>query len=281
MSPMKILTVDFKAKEAPEQLADSLNTTGFAIISHHPIPLELTNKVYQEWTQFFESKQKHDYTFNPETQSGYFPFQSENAKDSPVKDLKEFYHLYPQEKLPPNFSKATIELRDHLLGLGQQLLRWIDLQTPPEIRARFSMPLDQMIEGSKKNLFRIIHYPPLTGSEQDGAIRAAAHEDINLITLLPASTAMGLQVRNRDGDWFEVPGGFGDIVVNVGDMLQMASEGYYRSTTHQVINPSGPETQKPRYSMPLFLHPHPEVRLSETHTADQYLRERLAEIGLA
>jgi isopenicillin N synthase-like dioxygenase len=137
-----------------------------------------------------------------------------------------------------------------------------------------------MVTNSDKNLFRIIHYPPLTGSEQPGAIRAAAHEDINIITLLPASTAMGLQVKDNAGGWHDVPGNWGDIVINVGDMLQMASQNFYRSTTHRVVNPEGEAAKQPRYSMPLFLHPKPEVVLSETHTAQSYLDERLREIGL-
>lgn len=277
---MDIQTVNFQSKSAPKDLARSFHDTGFAVISNHQIPKSLIESVYQDWGLFFSDESKFDYKFDPKTQAGYFPFRSENAKDHQQKDLKEFFHLYPGHSLPQKMSTSTLELRDKLLQLGLHLLRWLDTETPNEFRSHFSMPLDQMVEACEKNLFRIIHYPPLTGSEEVGAIRAAAHEDIDLLTLLPASTAMGLEVKDSKGNWIAVPGGFGDIVVNVGDMLQMASQGYYRSTTHQVVNPSGEEAKKPRYSMPLFLHPHPHVRLSPTHTAEDYLNERLAEIGL-
>ena len=111
-------------------------------------------------------------------------------------------------------------------------------------------------------------------------MRSSAHEDINLLTLLPAGTAPGLQVKDRAGAWHDVACDPSAVIVNSGDMLQMASGGYFRSTTHRVTNPTGAMRATSRYSMPLFLHPRPEVRLSATHTADDYLDERLAEIGL-
>ena len=164
--------------------------------------------------------------------------------------------------------------------MGTQLLRWLDEHTPEEISRRFTIPLSRMIENSQDTLLRTIHYPPLTGSEEEGAVRAASHEDINLITLLPAATAPGLQVRDTTGHWHDVPCDPGTIVVNSGDMLKEASQGYYPSTSHQVINPRGPEARSSRYSMPLFLHARSDVRLSDRYTAGTYLRERLTQIGL-
>ena len=111
-------------------------------------------------------------------------------------------------------------------------------------------------------------------------MRAAAHEDINLITLLPAATAMGLELLDTAGQWQSVICERNDIVVNVGDMLELASQGYYRSATHRVVNPEGTASQQSRLSMPLFLHPRPEVVLAPDKTARQYLQERLREIGL-
>jgi len=278
---MKVLKADFRSPGGPADFVESCQNTGFAVVTNHPISEKLIEEVYQDWIRFFGSELKHRYQFDQKTQSGYFPFRSENAKGSPKKDLKEFYHFYADKSLPPELGDKTQILRDQLLDLGFKLLSWLDERSPEKIRNQFSMPLAKMAKGSSKNLFRIIHYPPLSGKEEEGAIRAAAHEDINLITLLPASTAMGLQVLDLHGNWHDVPGSFGDIVVNVGDMLQMASQNFYRSTTHRVVNPSGEEASKPRYSMPLFVHPHPEVALSESHTADSYLKERLREIGLA
>ena len=127
-------------------------------------------------------------------------------------------------------------------------------------------------------ILRIIHYPPLMGKENPSASRAGAHEDINLITLLVAGSESGLQVLSNDGDWVDVSTSPEYIVVNIGDMLQECSDGYYPSTTHRVINPSIQNTS--RYSMPFFVHARDEVQLSEKYTAKLYLEERLREIGL-
>ena len=137
-----------------------------------------------------------------------------------------------------------------------------------------------MITDSKTNLLRIIHYPPLDGNEEDGAIRGSAHEDINLITLLVSGTEPGLQVQDTDGNWHDVSCDPGCLAINAGDMLQEASGGYFPSTTHQVINPDNEIKNKSRLSMPLFLHPRDEVILSKKYTAKEYLDERLREIGL-
>ena len=130
------------------------------------------------------------------------------------------------------------------------------------------------------NMLRIIHYPPLRETDSPQAVRAAAHEDINLLTILCAATSPGLQASDVDGNWFDVPTDPGMIVVNTGDMLQMATDGYFPSTTHRVINPPDDKRKTSRLSMPLFLHPHDHVKLSESHTARSYLTERLEEIGL-
>jgi len=129
-------------------------------------------------------------------------------------------------------------------------------------------------------LLRILHYPPLTASVADGAVRAAEHEDINLITLLPAATAPGLEVKDVHGNWHAVPCDPGAVVVNAADMLQACTEHYYISTTHRVVNPEDENKHRSRYSMPLFLHAHPDVRLTGQLTAGQYLTQRLHEIGL-
>ena len=137
-----------------------------------------------------------------------------------------------------------------------------------------------MIENSNQTLLRAIHYPPLAGNEKEGEVRAGAHEDINLITLLPAATAPGLEVLDLNGKWRSVSCDPGTIAVNSGDMLKEASGEYYPSTTHRVVNPKGSLATTSRYSIPLFLHPRPEVRLSQRHTADSYLNQRLKELGL-
>jgi isopenicillin N synthase-like dioxygenase len=135
-----------------------------------------------------------------------------------------------------------------------------------------------MIEGCEQTLLRILHYPPLNGSEPDGALRAAAHGDINLLTLLPAANEPGLQVLGKDGGWIDVPCDFGLLIVNIGDMLAEASGHFYPSTVHRVLNPTGQGRFKSRISMPLFLHPRRDIVLSERYTVGSYFDERMREL---
>jgi len=250
------------------------------LIRQPNINQELIFKLYEEWQAFFNSDSKNNYLFNKETQDGFFPFESENAKDSEVKDLKEFFHVYPWGQYPKELSQATMKLYNDLSSMAAVMLQWIEAQTPPEIAKKFSMPLSEMVADSRRTLLRILHYPPLNGDEPEGAIRAAAHEDINLLTLLTTATAAGLQVKDAQGNWHDVPCDPGTIAVNAADMLQEATDGYFVSTTHRVVNPDGDDARRSRLSMPLFLHPRDEVRLSERYTANEYRLERLRELGL-
>lgn len=278
---MNVRTVSFKSSDAPREFASSLRETGFAVLTDHPIAPQLIEGTYREWETFFSSEEKHRFKYDSQLQAGYFPFRSENAKDYSRKDLKEFFHYYPKRaELPPIARSKTPELYRNLFSLGAELLNWIEENTPIEIRKHFSMRLSDMIDDSEETLLRILHYPPLSGKEEEGAVRAAAHEDINLITLLPAATAPGLEVKDTSGKWHSVECDPGMIVVNCGDMLQEVSDGYYPSTTHRVVNPSEPAAKERRYSMPLFLHPKRSVHLSSTRTAGEYLNERLMQIGL-
>ena len=141
------------------------------------------------------------------------------------------------------------------------------------------MPLSQMITGTRRTLLRILHYPPLRGDEPVGSVRAAAHEDINMLTVLPAANEPGLQVCDLDGKWHDVPCDPGSVAINAGDMLKFVSAGYYPSTTHQVTNPVGELAQRSRVSTPLFLHPADDVVIAENKTAFDFLRERIKTIA--
>ncbi len=277
---MKVLTVDYQSNNPARTFCESLESTGFAVLNNHPIPPKLIHDTYNEWAEFFRGEEKHQYTFDAETQAGYFPFRSENAKDSPIKDLKEFFHIYPRTRLPRSLEKNSLELYERLIQLGSEMLSWLQNSAPAAVLAPLTEPLPSMVEGSQENLLRIIHYPPLNGQEESGAIRAAAHEDINLITLLCSATAAGLEVLDKNGNWHAVPTVMDSITINAGDMLQKATHGYFKSTTHRVVNPVGSQLGTSRYSMPLFLHPRAEVRLTPDTTARQYLDQRLREIGL-
>ena len=280
MKPLYVRSIDLRLADASEQFVKSLQFTGFAVLQHHPIDMELVNGVYSQWANFFKSIQKQNYLFHPLKQDGYFPFKSEHAKGSDEKDLKEFFHIYPWGRCPEPLEEKTRLLYSQLVELASQLLTWIEEEVPSEISSHFSTPLYKMIEDSPQNLLRIINYPAMTGDEEPSAIRAAAHEDINLITVLCAGTESGLQAQDIDGNWHDIQCDPGSIAVNTGDMLQMCSDGYFPSTTHRVINPEADKMNVARMSMPLFLHPNDDVVLSDKHTAASYLFERLQEIGL-
>jgi isopenicillin N synthase-like dioxygenase len=277
---MFIQPVDYRSPDAAQKFTASLHNTGFGVLTHHPLSQTLLETIYKEWYEFYQTEAKHQYQFDQGKMDGYFsPDISETAKGYTKRDLKEFYHIYPSGRFPAEVSNAALEYYTQGATLAAQLLQWVEEYTPADIKARYSMPLSDMITGSDLTLLRVLHYPPLRGDEEPDAVRAAAHGDINLLTLLPAATQPGLQVWGKDQEWHDVPCDFGMLIVNIGDMLDEASQGYYPSTIHRVLNPSGEAARQSRISLPLFLHPRPDVVLSERHTAGSYLHQRLIELG--
>ena len=274
-----VLTIDFNDSGAPAKFVDSFKSSGFAIIKNHPINSSLIEDVYSNWRTFFNSNDKHKYIFDPQSQDGYFPYLTENAKNSNIKDLKEFYHIYPWGKFPNTISDSTMKLYGQIVDFSGTLLNWLDENSPNHIKDNFSIPLESMIKDSTSNLFRIIHYPPITDTADKNALRAAPHEDINLITILMTGSEPGLEVMDLDGSWHEVSCDKNTLIVNSGDMLKMASNNYYPSTTHRVVNPEKSQNVS-RFSMPLFIHPRDNVKLNEQHSARTFLNKRLKEIGL-
>ena len=278
---MQLVAVDYQAENAAELFTQSLRETGFGVLKNHPIQQSVVESIYNNWQTFFDSEAKQDFLYNKETQDGFFPASvSEIAKGFTKKDIKEYYHYYPWGKCPSELKEELANYYKMANDLAKELLGWVEQHSPEEVSAKYRQPLSSMIEGSEQTLLRVLHYPPLQGDEEPDAIRAAAHEDINLLTILPAANEPGLQVQKQDGDWLDVPSDFGNLIVNIGDMLQEASGHYYPSTTHRVINPEGQDQSRSRISLPLFLHPKPEVVLSDNYTADSYLKERLRELGV-
>ncbi|HFB64943.1 MAG TPA: isopenicillin N synthase family oxygenase [Aeromonadales bacterium] len=273
--------IDLKLAQAPELFVQSLHETGFGILDNHPINQKLVESIYHDWLQFFNSHEKQLYLYNKDTQDGFFPASiSEKAKGFQEKDLKEFYHVFPWGQIPPSLKDKVLEYYDSTAEFAARLLNWIEEFSPDAISSRYSEPLSSMIKDTPKTVLRILHYPPLSGNEKPGAVRAAAHEDINLITLLPAANNPGLQLKLKNGQWIDVPCNFGNLIINIGDMLQEVSEGYFPSTSHRVINPQQKRQNQSRISLPLFVHPRDEVVLSERYTSGQYLDERLKELGV-
>jgi isopenicillin N synthase-like dioxygenase len=278
---MQVQIVDYTAKDAAEKFVKSLHETGFGVLINHPIKQSLVESIYRNWQMFFLNEDKHNFAFDPEKQDGYFsPDISETAKGHSKKDIKEYFHVYPWGRIPMQLKDEILQYYQLTSTLAAELLDWVEEYSPGDVADKYSEALSNMIKDTPNTLLRILHYPPLTGDEEPGAVRAAAHEDINLLTILPAANEPGLQVQRQDGEWIDVPADFGNLIINIGDMLQEASNGYFPSTSHRVINPSGKASDKSRISLPLFLHPRSEVVLSEKHTQASYLLERLRELGV-
>jgi isopenicillin N synthase-like dioxygenase len=275
----QLAVVDYRSPDAARDFCNNLHQTGFGVLKNHPLDQKLVEGIYAEWLAFFGSEAKNNYPQDPKKLDGYFsPAVSETAKNHTQRDLKEFFHIFPWGRYPTEVSDAARRYYAAASTLAQELLGWVEDHSPPEEKANYSMPLPKMIEGCQQTLLRVLHYPPLHGDEEPGAVRAAAHGDINLLTLLPAATEPGLQVMGTDGQWVDAPSDFGLLIVNIGDMLQEASAGFYPSTVHRVLNPTGEGAKKSRISMPLFLHPNREVVLSERYTVASYFEERMQEL---
>lgn len=284
----------------------ALTEIGFFAVTGHPVSAGLLERAYASARQFFalpdEAKARYD--LKVAGQRGFTPFGVEHAKDSPTPDLKEFYQIgrvdvpadhpvharygpnvWPAEV--PDFEPAMTELYQAVDRLGSALLEACALHIG-EGEGTFR---DMTREGD--TILRVLHYPALAPDTPPGQVRAAAHEDINLITLLPSATAAGLELLTRDGQWVPIQVGSADIIVDAGDMLQNVTNGLYKSTTHRVVDPEGGAGS--RLSMPVFIHPRVEAdltplgscvtrmggeRLYPSITAGDYLRQRLREIGL-
>lgn len=282
-------------QEFIQTMGQALEHTGFFILVKHGIDPQLLEQAYRQIQALFALplSQKQQYE-KPELhgQRGYISFGKEHAKDQPLPDLKEFWHLgrtdnlWPQEL--PAFAPALTRLYHALDQCAARLLQAASLYL--DAPADF---LPELVRGGS-TILRLIHYPPVPTDAPPGAVRAAPHEDINFITLLCGATAAGLELRQRDGSWLPVPVVADGIVVDSGDMLQWLTNGLFRSTTHRVVNPIG--SNESRYSVPFFVHPRPEVDLTPlpqwvtrtggiprfgATTAADYLQQRLREIGIA
>ena len=271
--------IDYNAAGAPEAFFESLKQYGFATLISHPLDMTRVDRIYRAWRAHFAEGVATEFVMDPIRQDGYFALdQAESAKGQEIRDYKEYFQFYQWGRCPSHL-KPDLEVHfEDCLKFSTTLLRWVAQQLPSDIVSRLSMPLESMIENSEQTMLRVLHYPPVeSGIELP---RAAAHEDINLLTILPASDGPGLELQLSDGEWIEVVNRPSQVVVNIGDMLQEATESFLRSTTHRVTTPDKVQAASGRMSLPLFLHPRPEVTLSSRYTADSYLGERLQELGV-
>jgi isopenicillin N synthase-like dioxygenase len=291
-------------EEFSRELGRSFEEFGFAIVRDHGIPPDLIGRAEDNSKAFFALPEDVKLKYKIPVQGGargYTPFGTERAKDAEVHDLKEFWHVgrelpsgdplaafMPANVWPvelPDFRPTFELLFAAFEESGLRILQAIALHLGLE-RDFFTPTVNK-----GNSVLRLLHYPPVP-PEAEGAVRAAAHEDINTITLLLGAEEAGLQLLAKDGRWLPVAPPPGALAVNIGDMLQRLTAHRLRSTTHRVINPVGEAARRARYSMPFFLHfrsdfviePLESCReggvLEPTVTADEYLQQRLREINL-
>jgi isopenicillin N synthase-like dioxygenase len=308
----RVPTLDIRRYETDKaafvaELGAAYREYGFCGISGHGIPQPLVDDAYRVFQEFFALPDAVKMKYHLKGTGGargYTPFGVETAKDSKYPDLKEFWHVgreiprdskYAAQMAPNVWPEEVPEFREKGYGLytaldqlGTRVLRALALH----------IDLPEHYFDDKTNfgnsILRPIHYPPITAPDVPN-VRAGAHEDINFITLLVGASAEGLQVLTREGEWLPITTQGDAIVVNIGDMLQRLTNHVYPSTTHRVVNPPGDNARKPRYSVPFFLHPNPDVMLAplancvtaenparydKAISAHDYLQERLREIKL-
>lgn len=274
---MTVATIDYTDADAPREFSRSLRDTGFAVLENHPVPADLVPTIGREWLAFFASSAKEKYVHTGAAQDGFFPCDPVLAGEPP-RDRKEFFQVRPGGQYPAEVSAAALEYFAGAAALAAELLSWIEARSPAEVRARYSIPLRDMLAGATGSLLRVQHYLPLPAAPRPDLMRAIAHTDLNLLTVLPTPQEPGLQVRDVNGDWHEIPRRDGSIVINIGEMLQEASGGYFPATLHRVRPPAGGEALGSRLSLPLFLHPAADVVLNNGETAATFLARRVDEL---
>jgi isopenicillin N synthase-like dioxygenase len=291
----------------PAALGASFRRFGFAMVSDHGVDAGLIARAWRLTGQFFalpEAEKRGYFIDGLGGARGYTPFGTEIAKGARVHDLKEFWHVgrdlsagsQSQEQMPPNIWPARPE---HFRETFQQLYAEFDRAGAAilsHIAVHLALAPDWFAPAIAQgnSVLRLLHYPPVAADAR-GAIRAGAHEDINLITLLLGAEEAGLELLGKDGRWLPISPPPGALVVNIGDMLQRLTNHMLPSTTHRVRNPAGERAGHSRYSMPFFFHPRGSFALSPlpqcvtaenplrdpvSITAGQYLEQRLGEIGL-
>lgn len=276
---MKVDVVDLESPFASQAVTDSLIESGFAVVENHPIKPSELDLLYTIWDEFFVNGEPDRFAASADSQSGYFsPQLAETAKGHEDQDLKEYYHYYAGGPIPDEVGQITQKYYDAMFDLGKSVMSWIQASTPASLWQIIDRPIEDYLS-REQTLLRVLRYPPLTGNEPEGALRAGAHEDINLITMLPAASESGLEIIPKGSGWVPVEAPRGSIVINIGDMLQELTGGALPSTTHRVTNPAASEATRARLTAPVFCHPYPEMVLSDRYTAKSYLHERLSEIN--
>ncbi|MFL2725024.1 MAG: isopenicillin N synthase family dioxygenase [Gammaproteobacteria bacterium] len=292
---ISMLDIKNRDEKTIHGLSLALTSHGFFTITDHGISDEILAQSYKLSKDFFDLDENIKNTYaHPEKAGarGYTPFGKETAVGETTPDLKEFWHHGPQvdesfdSRIASNINVKEVQafndqcdlLFNQLNNLGIEVLRAIALIL--KLDSKFFD--DWALKGN--SILRLIHYPPVLNSSN--TLRARAHGDINLITLLVGAEESGLEVLSPDGDWVPIVAKSKSIVCNIGDMMELATRSQLKSTTHRVVD-NNTKTSKSRYSMPFFLHPSPEIDLcsivddsTESISAHDFLEQRLKEIKL-
>ena len=286
-----------------DALFTGLKEFGFVILRDHPVEIPLLRKAYELSEQLFNLPNAIKDSYTGPTgggERGYTPFGREHAKNNKFPDLKEFWHVgreLPREHnlssyFAPNIWPNDLPEFNHVF---HSLFQALD-DTGRIMLQALTIPLDvdkdyfTRMTDTGSSILRLLHYPPLMKGTDPNCIRAAAHEDINLITLLVSASSSGLELLDRNGEWLAIETSPDNIIVDSGDMLARLTNEIIPATTHRVVNPKGPN--RSRYSMPFFMHPNPDAVLSCLRScegsgrrypdipAHDFLMERLRDIGL-
>ena len=298
---------EYLKEQFVKDLGFAFESIGFVAINNHGYSTKDQKKLYNSIKEFYDLPEDIKFKYNGHRtggQRGYTGKRMEHAAGRNVGDLKEFYHIgkeikgsdsphyqaniFPSEV--PDFQIQTLNTYSYLEQIGKSILSAIALFLDLE-ENHFQEKVNRGI-----SILRPLHYFPIQDeiSLEEGAVRAAAHGDINLITLLMGASAEGLEIKRRDGKWIPVTAVKDCLVVNVGDMLERYTNGKLKSTLHRVVNPPLEKMKTSRYSVPFFMHANPEMNLRcldtcisennpkkyEDVTADEFLMKRLREIGL-
>lgn len=295
-----------RKKKFVNEIGKAYEEIGFVALKNHFLSDQLVEELYKEVKAFFalplETKKKYEIE-GLAGQRGYISFGKEHAKGKKEGDLKEFWHFGQEptedanltEEYPENVQVEELKDFNHT---GMEAYRMLEKTGIYVLRAlALYIGLDEFYfdhwASNGNSILRPIHYPPIT-EEPKGAVRAGAHGDINLITLLMGASTGGLQVLRKDGEWIDAIPQEDELVINVGDMLERHTNNKLRSTIHRVVNPPKEQWDTPRYSIPFFMHPRSEMPLNCLEeciddqnpkaypdiTAGEFLHQRLVEIGL-
>ena len=241
--------VDYSAANSPERFADALHRTGFVMLTNHAFSSADIASIYREWATWFGSATKYT--------------EINRQSEAPVPTLagrpeREFFHITHERRSPPSVSNSAVSYFDNALILATRLLSWLAFH---EVPCRPALALPDMLNGASRTRLRIQYYHPVPNALDSGAMRAVPHADHNLISMLPAPTGPGLEVRDSGGSWHSVTYSDGAVLVMAGSMLELTSSGYYPSGYHRVVVPQGEAAGGERLALIMLVQPGDDVVL--------------------